>query len=300
MSVQITTAMINGYSGTVEQLLRQSGSKLRNSVRIHSMKGEKDFIEQIGGKTAQERNGRHSKVNYTDTPHARRMVVAKTIYDADLLDKEDEDRVLASFAGEYAMSQADALGVKMDEIIIAAATGTAYSGKEGSTSTAFDTNMVVDVQVCEPGVSASDYGLNVAKLRRAARLLDEKHVPAGDRFCVYNARQKESLLGTTKATSSDFASVKALVQGDIDTFMGFKFIQSEYIGTDANGDDKVLFYHRRGLVLGIHHDVTTKMDRLPEYHYSLQIYTSMDIGATRMQEGMVGYIECDPSTGAGG
>lgn len=300
MSVQITTSMVNGYSADVERLLRQEGSKLRGAVRIHSMKGEKDFIEQIGSKEAQERAGRHSKVNYTDTPHSRRMVVARTLYDSDLLDKEDEDRVFASFAGEYAKSQADALGVKMDRIIIAAATGTAYTGKDGSTSQAFDTNMVVDVQVCETGVTPADFGLNVAKLRKAKRLLDEQFVPAGDRFLVPNARQMESLLGTTRATSSDYNSVKALVQGEIDTFMGFKFLPSQYIETDGNGDDKVLFFHRRGIVLGIHHDVTARMDRLPEYHYSMQIYTSMDVGATRMQEGMVGYIECDPSAGAGG
>ena len=34
----------------------------------------------------------------------------------------------------------------------------------------------------------------------------------------------EALLGDTSVTSSDFNTVKALVQGDVDTFMGFKFI----------------------------------------------------------------------------
>lgn len=300
MSTNITKAFVNGYSGSIERLLRQSGSRLMNAVTVRDMKGEKDFFEQIGAKVAQEKTGRHSKVNYTDTPHSRRMVVAQTIYDADLIDKEDEDRMLANFAGEYAVSQADALGLKMDEIIFAAAGGTAATGKDGTTNTAFDTNMVVDVQVVDEGVTAADSGLNVAKLRKAKRLLDAGHVPMGDRFLVHNAAQMESLLGTTQATSADYNSVKALVQGDIDTFMGFKFIHSEYIGTDANSDHKVWFWHKRGIILGQHRGISTRMDRLPEYHYALQVYTSMDVGAVRMQEGMVGYIECDPASGATG
>jgi len=300
MSVNVTTAMINGYSSRVERLLRQEGSMLRNTVTIRDMKGEKDFFEQIGAKTAQIKSGRHSKVNYTDTPHSRRMVAAQTIYDADLLDKEDEMRMLANFAPEYAKSQSDALGKKMDEVIIAAAGGTAYTGKDGSSSTSYDSNMTVDVQVVDEGVTAADAGLNVAKLRRAKKNMDANHVPPGDRFLVYNAAQMESLLGSTLATSADYNSVKSLVQGDINTFMGFTFVHSEYIGTDSNSDDKVWYWHKRGIILGMHQDVSTRMDRLPEYHYSLQIYTSMDIGAVRMQEGMVGYIECDPTSGATG
>lgn len=300
MSTQVTAAMINGYSSRVERLLRQEGSMLRNTVTIRDMKGEKDFFEQIGAKTAQTKQGRHSKVNYTDTPHSRRMVTAQTIYDADLLDKEDEARMLANFAPEYAKSQSDALGKRMDEIIISAAGSTAATGKDGTSTTAFDTGMVVDVQVVDEGVLAADSGLNVAKLRKAKRLLDENFVPPGDRFLICKASQMESLLGTTKATSSDYNSVKALVQGDINTFMGFNFVHSEFVGVDANSDEKTWFWHKRGLILGMHQDVTTRMDRLPEYHYALQIYTSMDIGAVRMQEGMVGYIECDPSSGATG
>lgn len=297
MSVNVTTAFVNGYSSSIERLLRQEGSRLMNAVTIRQMKGEKDFFEQIGSKVAQEKSGRHSKVNYTDTPHSRRMIAARTIYDADLIDREDEDRMLANFAGEYAKSQADALGVKLDQIIFDAAGGTAYTGKDGSTSTSYDSSMTVNVQIVDPGVTPADNGLNVAKLRRAKKNLDANHVPPGDRFLICNAAQMESLLGTTLVTSADYNSVKALVQGDVDTFMGFKFIMSEYIGTDANSDHKVWYWHKRGIILGQHRMISTRMDRLPEYHYSLQVYTSMDVGATRMQEGMVGYIECDPTAG---
>lgn len=301
MSFQITTAFVQQYRGNLEMLLRQEGSKLRSTVRVETIKGERAFFEQVGNSEALQKAGRHSKVLYTDTPHARRMVTTATWYTSDLIDEEDKIRLLIDPASDYAKAQADALGLRMDRIIIDAAVGAASTGRDGSTSVNFDTtNMEVGIQVREAGVSALDYGLNVAKLRAAKRRLDERFVPNGDRFVVVNARQLESLLGTTRATSSDFASVKALVQGDIDTFLGFKFVMSEFLPLDGSSNDRVLYYHKRGILLALGQDIQTEMTRMAEYHYAMQVYSRMDGGATRMQEGMVGTILCHPSNGAGG
>lgn len=66
-------------------------------------------------------------------------------------------------------------------------------------------------------------GMNVTKLRKASRLLNAQGVPATERYFVHSPIALEQLLGTTPAVSADFASVKALVQGEIDTYLGFKF-----------------------------------------------------------------------------
>jgi hypothetical protein len=65
--------------------------------------------------------------------------------------------------------------------------------------------------------------LNVAKLRAAKRLLDKNNVPADGRHIIIHANGLDSLLGETAVTSSDFNTVKALVQGEINTFLGFMF-----------------------------------------------------------------------------
>lgn len=70
-------------------------------------------------------------------------------------------------------------------------------------------------------------GMNVSKLRRAKRLLDQGGVPATDRHFVHSSIALEQMLGLTPATSADFASVKALVQGEMNTFMGFQFCMIE-------------------------------------------------------------------------
>jgi hypothetical protein len=300
MSFQVTTAFVDMYKSNVDHLVRQSGSRLRETVVSERINGKQAYFEQIGGVEAMEKTGRHQDVEYSDTPHRRRRCTTRYFYTVDLIDEDDKIRMLIDPSSDYAKAQSDALGLKVDQVIIDAATALAYTGVDGTTSTAFDTSMVVDVQVRDPGVTAADYGLNVAKLLRAHRLLTASHVPMEDRFLIPNARQMESLLNSTKATSADYASVKALVQGEIDTYCGFKFRSSEYIKTDANSDDMVLFYHKRGLKLGLGKEMTVNMDRIPQKHNAMQVYSSIDVGATRMQEPMVGYIACDIAAGPGG
>lgn len=74
------------------------------------------------------------------------------------------------------------------------------------------------------GVGGATSNMNIEKIRAAAKALNEKNVPSENRYMLMHASQLDALLGETEVTSSDFASVKALVQGEINTFMGFNFI----------------------------------------------------------------------------
>ena len=72
-------------------------------------------------------------------------------------------------------------------------------------------------------IGGTDTNLNVAKLREAKKLLDKGNVPPQDRHIVLHANNLASLLSETAVTSSDFNTVKALVAGEINTFLGFTF-----------------------------------------------------------------------------
>lgn len=300
MSVQITTAFVEQYSANVQMLVQQMGSRLRGAVDVETVRGKNAFFEQIGSTAARVRTSRHSDTPRMDTPHARRRVSLKDYDWADLIDDEDRVRMLIDPTSPYARAGAAAMGRAMDDAIIAAADGTAYTGVDGSTSTAFDTNMIVDVQTVWPGVSASDYGLNVAKLIEAGKLLTANEVdPDEDRYVVVNARQVASILKDDKLASHDYNALKPLVDGKVTRYGGFMMIPSERIGTDSNSDDKVLFWARSGMKLGVGSDITTKISERDDKNYATQVFLSMCIGSTRMEEAKVGYIECDPSTGPG-
>jgi len=195
--------------------------------------------------------------------------------------------------GPYAEAASRAMGRAMDTAIIDAADGTAYTGVAGGTSTSYDSNNTVDVQV---GITpAADTGLNVGKLRAAKQILDANEADDMDRYCVLNAKQLQNLLAETEITSSDYNVVKALVHGEVDTFLGFKFKRTELIEVDGNSDHKVLFFQRNGLKLAIGRDTAVKISERADKNYATQVFVSMCIGATRMQEALVGYIECDPT-----
>lgn len=300
MSVNITTAFVEQYKSNVNMLVQQKGSRLRSTVEEESVTGESAFFEQIGSTEAVDITSRHMDTPRVDTPHERRRVTMSGVVWADLIDKEDEVRMLINPASKYAMSGAWAIGRKIDDVIIAAADGVAYTGKTGSTSTAFDTNMVVDVQTRAAGVSASDLGLNVSKILAANQLLMENEVDPDERkILVPNARQIKSLLEDTRVSSHDYNVLRPLVEGKVVRFGGFDIIPTQRIGTDANSDDKVLFYVPSGIKLAVGADIQTKITERADKNYSTQVWLRAHFGATRMEEAKVGYIECDPTAGPG-
>jgi hypothetical protein len=75
MSIQVTTAFVQQFSGNVQMLVQQAGSKLRGSVRLEPVTGKQAFFDQIGATAARRRPSRHSDTPRMDTPHARRRCV---------------------------------------------------------------------------------------------------------------------------------------------------------------------------------------------------------------------------------
>jgi hypothetical protein len=293
MSVQITTAFVQAYSSAVQLLSQQRASYLRSGVRVETgVVGKRAFFDQVGASAARKRTSRHADTPLMNTPHARRSVPMVDYDWADLIDKEDTVRTLGEFTNPYTQAAAGAMGRAMDDELIAAADGTAFTGEEGATQTAFDTNMIVNVQV---GITpAADTGLNVGKLRRAKRLLDANEVdPIIPRFIACNAVQMDKLLGETQATSADFNTVKALVQGEINSFVGFTFLTSQRLGVDSSNDHKILFWAQNGLLLAIGAEPTPRIAERPDKNFATQAFYAMTIGATRMEEAKVGYIACD-------
>lgn len=284
MSVQITTAFVNQYHANVTLALQQMDTRFRGAVRVETINGEYDYFDQIGATAAYLKTTRHGDTVYTDTPHTRRRVSLAAYEWADLIDKEDKVKMLIDPTSAYVQNAASAMFRAMDDVIITAFDATAYTGQAGGTSTSFTSGNIIGVTVGDTVTGSAACGLNVAKLRAAAKILNANEVPRNDRFCAISAKQLDDLLGSTQVTSSDYNSVKALVQGDVDTFMGFKFIPSERLGTDSSNYREVLVWQKDGLLLGIGNDVTAKVDQLPTKSYSTQVYLSMMLGAVRMDE----------------
>ena len=286
MSTQITTAFVQQFSSNITLLSTQKGSRLRGSVDEESVTGEKAFFDQIGSVAAVERTTRHQDTPLVETPHSRRMVTMATWEWADLIDDADKVRLLADPTSVYAKTAANAMGKSMDDAIITAATGTAKTGKAGGTST----TMLAANQIAHGSAD-----LTIAKLISAKEILDAADVdPDITRYIAVSPAQISALLGTTQVTSSDFNTVKALSQGTVDTFLGFKFVLSNRLAV-ASSIRKCFAWAEDGLKLAVGKDVMAKIDERSDKSYSTQVYYCATFGATRMEEAKVVEINCDES-----
>jgi hypothetical protein len=293
MSQQIDTALVQTYRSNIEVQFQQKGSRLRGTVRNETQNAEFDFYDRIGPVEAQKVTTRHGDTPLNETPHDRRRIALEDYDWADLIDKKDKLRMLADPQSAYVQNAVFAMGRAQDRSIIAAATGTAYTGKTGATAVTFAAASEVAVDYVESGATANS-NLTIEKLRRARFLLDSKEcVEDGEEvFMIVSASQIQSLLRTTQITSADYNTVKALVQGTVNQFMGFTFIRTELL-TKSGNNRECLVYPRSGITMASSAEVTVEVDRLPGKRYSVQVYVCGGFGASRMWEEKVLRVKCD-------
>jgi len=314
MSNQITMAMVDMFSSNVMHLVQQDGTRLLPYCRMEQFNGESKFLDRIGAATAKRKEGRHSDVIYEDIEHSRRQLVTEDFYASDLVDKEDKLRVIMNPESEYTRAIAMALGRQIDEEIIAGALGNAYSGKKGTVAVAIpDSQKLVSV------ASSAFAGLNIATLRAVRKKFkqNEAIMKGGKLIWAQSAQQADDLLGSTEVTSADFNSVRALVNGESDSFMGFLFVETELLSFNAAavtfevltgevgsgsgtvnigaGRECFAFTSNSAIACSLPSRVNGRISELPNKHYSHQVYGSMTIGATRMEEKQLMLIYCEES-----
>lgn len=294
MSFQVDTALVQAYRANIDIKFQQMGSRLRSHVRNESQKAEFEYYDRIGPVDAVEVTSRHADTPLISTPHDRRRVGLRDFDWADLIDDKDKIRMLADPTSSYVTNAVMALGRAQDDVIIQAAFGTAYTGKTGSTSTTFPSASEVAVDYVESGTAANS-NLTVGKLRRVRYLLDKSEATTEGQYdlcIVVDPSQVQSLLRTTEVTSADYNTVKALVNGEIDTWMGFKFVKSNRL-TVVSNVRQVIAFERQGLLLATGMEIKVDVGPRRDKRNSVQVYVCGSFGSTRMWEEKVLRVKCD-------
>lgn len=285
MSTQITTAFIYQWVEGITLLAQQKMTRLRQAVRVETaINGDRAFFDQLGSVTAVVKTTRHGDTPLTDTPHSRRQVTLAAYEHADLIDDPDKIRILNDPTSDYTRVFAAAFGRAQDQVIIDSAFASASTGVVGGTSTDFVT---ADYQI-----TAGSAGLTLAKLTQANEILRAaENDPDEGFFIAVSARQMRDMLDDSTITSADYNSVRLLMSGNIDEFMGFKWIHTERLGV-ASSERRVIAWAKNSLLLGIGKEPSGKISERADKSYSTQVFYSMDIGATRMDETGVVEILC--------
>ena len=270
------------YGRNIMQLAQQKYSKLINYVFMRpSVTGKTFFQDRIGSWSMQTKGGRNVATPNNDPSLSRRMGTLVDYHDARLLDRGDELRTISDPRSAYTIAAAGSLGRKIDDVILAAAVGTAYYGETGGSSVTHS-NTVAITTVGYPTLA------NIATIKKT---FDDADVEEEDRVMVISPLSLSNLLQVTAFTSADYAAVKALVRGEIDTFMGFKWVTTTRInsvaGSVAAGSYSCIAFQRYGVCLGMGSAPMVRTDERTDLSYSWQIYYELNIGAVRLEEARV-------------
>ena len=248
-----------------------------------------DFIGEIDG--VQQANSRFTPIVPVDPSHTNRWLTTQPNEQAVFVDKKDIKRVVIDPKSDYMTRIVRAFVRKREDVIIEAFDAAVTSGESGGSTTSFDTtNNLID--------SGGTYNLTLEKLQDTLFTLETRafayQMPGVRKYFVWTPAQKRALLRTTEATSSDFNTIKALVKGELNEFMGFEFITSSRlvsadglaIGSSVNRECYAFLGDAMVLGEGMER-ITDVYERKDLTKYPWQLYALEDIGAMRKHEEMI-------------
>lgn len=308
MNSQIETHRVVQFGANVYHLSQQEGSVIEPGCRQESFVGKAEFFDILGQATAVDKTTRNSDTPNFDIDHTRRMVTTVTRHWGTLVDRKDKLQNIHAPESEYAKAAAMGLGRKKDQVLIAAAFGNAMAGEEGTSAV-----VLPNAQKITAVASAAIAFPNAQMIRKAKRTLDAAKIK-GKRTIYHAADFLEALLAVTEITSSDYNTIKALAQGELNTFCGFEFKHCEEIaGVEAVDYDGATYkyntstglYDSGGTVLGATDKTAlvvcegglirgetqgsfiARVDERNDKGYSGQVYTAIDMGGVRLEDAKI-------------
>lgn len=276
MPFSIEEHHVLAFAEDVMAAFQQAGSRLRECVDVRTgVVGKSKSFNRIDIVEAATKGSRAETHSHQNPDHFVRWADLVYRYNAILLDPDDDDRVLANPKNRYVETISNSLGRAFDSDVVNAAIGSARSGADRTGSVALPAAQII---------AAGGTGLTIAKLRSAKQILDAAEAPDSDRYLAMNAAALEDLLATTEVTSSDFNTVKALVNGQLNTFLGFSFKRLEKITTTTG----CVAWHKSAMGAGISRDRNIRIAQRNDMHDAWEAYGGFDFGAVRVEdEGVV-------------
>ena len=248
MAVGISNAFVQLFDAEVKQAYQASRALAGVTRERNNVEGNQVKFPKIGKGTATIRVPQSDvtplNVSYSQVTASMSDYIAAEYSDIFHQAKVnfDERRELVQVVG-------NAIGRRMDQLVIDALNAASSPSTVGT------------------DIGGTGTNLNLAKLLAAKKALDAKNVPAEGRCMIIHANGLAALLDETELTSSDFATVKALSMGEIDTFLGFKFIMlgdRDEGGLPLPSTRSSFAFHRDAVGLGISMNQKSEINYVPE------------------------------------
>jgi P22 coat protein - gene protein 5. len=277
MAVQISNAFVTLFDSEVKQAY-QGQRLLAGITRERSgVEGSTVKFPKIGKGSATIRVPQ-TDVTPLNVSYSQVTATMEDYIAAEYSDIFNQQKVNFNERQELVQVVSGAIARRMDQIVLDALDASSTS------------NTVAN------SIGGAATNLNIEKLREAKKLLDAKNVPMEGRSILIHANSLSSLLGETEVTSADFNTVRALVTGDINTFMGFRFVtfgDRDEGGLPIDGsDDRTLYaFHRDALGLGVGMNQTSRVDYIAE-KTSFLVASMFSAGAVAIDDEGIVKITC--------
>jgi hypothetical protein len=247
------------YDAEVKRQYQGKLSLIDKTYTKGNFVGSELYFNRVGQVQAVEHNP-FTDLTYGDGGYNRVKCTFKDWDCAQLVDRPQQHNFTPDEARIDAEQSADVVVRRLNQTIIDAlvATTTPHVGTANT-----------------PHVGTANTQLNVQTLRNVKRKFDKAGVPTSERYILLTADQLSSLLGQTEVTSSDYNSIKALVNGELNTFLGFQFtlvsdmkeggLPTGYDTTLSTNYETAIAFHKRSIGFGVPKDgeIKTSMDWLP-------------------------------------
>jgi hypothetical protein len=253
MSINLNNLAVTEFDTLVKHLYQAEGANLTSYVRARRINGATAQFPVFGRSLA------HEHIPGSPIPLQNPTRQAVTVTSRDWVVQEASNvfmqaKVNFDEVGEISKSIVMSIKRRVDQLVIDAL--------NASTTTLTVAN----------DISGTPRDLTVDAIRQAAFLLSRENVPMEGRTLLIHASGLKSLLGDDKATSADFVNVKALMTGEVNTFMGFRVVTLGDIvegGLPKTGANRTCFaFHQQALGAIASMDLSTRVDfdpRLASY-----------------------------------
>ena len=246
MSVNLSPVAVTEFDSMVKHAY-QNASLLRNAVTVrNNVVGDTYKFRAMGKGTAAARGTTSTDVSPMNVAHSLVTATLANYVAPEYTDIFDAAEVNFDEKQELAQTIAGALGRRLDDIVISAMDAATPGATVGTGSTALAADDLIDakVELVKAGVGSNDL------------------------YVAISGAGLAGLLGDEKTSSADYQNVKALVNGEINTFAGFNVIviEDRTVGGLTTTADVTAGYafakDAIGLAIGV--DNKTTIDYVPE------------------------------------
>ena len=291
---QVPNHFVNKFADDVNLAMQQTTSRLEGTViTMPDIVGSSASVDFTGITESQQVTTRFQDLQANNTPHVRRWVDLSDFDWFDYIDSFDKLKVLVDPTNKYVTGAIAAHNRQKDRQIIGALQGSAREQTgQGNAGTSQYVALPAGQKVAVGGAN-----ITMAKLRTAIELMNVNEAGSpeegGERFFVYTANQLTKLMADTTVTSSDYNTMRALQNFQVDTFMGMKWTRTELL--PKTGNNRFCYIYGKSFVtLGIGQNIVNDVSQnKTKRGFPFQVYSMMSLGAVRNQDKGVVEIACD-------